>query len=676
MRLLLAAVSISLVLVACSGETGNAAGGESGDDVNRDPGSGSSGGSGGDGGDGSDGPNPPPLDENVTYVALYGEDTELEPAVVQDRPDALVTRLGDRARDRHAREDEFRAYDHYLAFYWEHRTAAIEIVDTVGRGGDSVTFNVTTQWPLIPNQAELRFFYRGIGTVAEYYDNAVMTNLGANRYTRTVNFNSKTNAPLAVGDRMEFELSQFLDAPPRGRSNYYGTTHLYIVGQGLVPWEARGTFGDGTTEREDSYPIPQEGRLGGDTTLSYQYSDEPDNQFLQMATNLSADNAQVFVLGRRVHHTDMQTGEHNESSENPRFAALSDLVGEHYIGRSCVSCHARNGRALPPSQGIGLTQYVIKVGTEGGETDPQLGAVLQPISISGAPEGGAYIASWDESNGLRSPVFAFTGTEPERFSARIAPQLVGMGLLEAIQEIDIEALADPNDRDSDGISGRVQVVTDPETGDPRVGRFGWKAGQASLRHQVAAALNTDMGVMSEVRPDPDCGSAQTDCGPSGSEIASDNLRHLTAYVALLGVRARRDLDDSVALQGEVLFGEAGCEGCHVASYQTTPHHPHAELRDQTIAPYTDLLLHDMGPGLASTLGEARASGSEWRTAPLWGIGKTEGVSGGDAYLHDGRARTLDEAIRWHGGEGEAAKSAYVEMSGSERDALIAFLMSL
>ena len=163
------------------------------------------------------------------------------------------------------------------------------------------------------------------GPDAEYHDNGVMTHLGGNEYTRTVSYNAKTNAPLAVGDRMEFELSQFLNAPPRGRSNYYGTTHLYIVGQGIVPWEARGTFGDGSTEREDSYPIAEEGLLGGGTTLSYQYSNEPDNQFLQMATNLSADNAQVFVTGRRVHHTDMQTGEHNESPENPTFPGEGEI---------------------------------------------------------------------------------------------------------------------------------------------------------------------------------------------------------------------------------------------------------------------------------------------------------------------------------------------------------------
>jgi CxxC motif-containing protein (DUF1111 family) len=151
---------------------------------------------------------------------------------------------------------------------------------------------------------------------------------------------------------------------------------------------------------------------------------------------------------------------------------------------------------------------------------------------------------------------------------------------------------------------------------------------------------------------------------------------LTAYISLLGVSARRNLEDAEALFGETLFNTASCSDCHVDTFQTTPYHPHAELRDQTIHPYTDLLLHDMGSGLASTLIEGNAVGNEWRTAPLWNIGLTNGVAGGEAYLHDGRARTLHEAIMWHGGESEAARLAYASMTASEQQAIIAFLRSL
>ena len=182
--------------------------------------------------------------------------------------------------------------------------------------------------------------------------------------------------------------------------------------------------------------------------------------------------------------------------------------------------------------------------------------------------------------------------------------------------------------------------------------------------------------MTSVRPAPDCGSQQDGCDSPGSELADQHLEDLDAYISLLGVSARRDLEDPLVLEGESLFRSAGCTACHVETFTTTSYHPHAELRNQKIHPYTDLLLHDMGPGLASTLTEGDAAPSEWRTAPLWNIGLTAGVSGGEAYLHDGRARSLHEAILWHGGEGEASKQAYVGMSPADQDALIAFLRSL
>lgn len=352
------------------------------------------------------------------------------------------------------------------------------------------------------------------------------------------------------------------------------------------------------------------------------------------------------------------------------------MLGPRYIDRSCVDCHVRNGRALPPAPGQLLDRYVVRVGDARGGPHPELGRVLQPRSVGAGVEGGVLLAGWDESGGLRTPVLSFTGPVPEHHSARIAPQLVGMGLLEAILEEDVEALADPEDADGDGISGRMNLVADVPGGIPRLGRLGWKATQPSVRQQVAAALATDLGVQTSLFPAPDCGPQQLDCGPVGPELADAHLDRLTAYVALLGVSARRSLEDPEALAGEVLFRGIGCADCHVETFRTSPFHPHAELRDQTIHPYTDLLLHDMGPGLASTLVEGDAAPSEWRTAPLWNLGLTAGVSGGEAYLHDGRARTLREAILWHGGEGEAAREAFSALSAVDQEALLAFLRSL
>ena len=618
------------------------------------------------------------------FAPLFDVTTVLDPETQEDTPTALITRFSDRARDRHAREDQFAIYDHYLSFYWEHRTSAVEIVDTIGKGGNTITFNVASQWLLSSGQAELRFFYRGFNTVAEYYNNGTMTPVpsldvpGSNvkHYTRSLNFNQKTGAQLQVGDRLEFELSHFLANVPNGRNNYYGTAILYIVGQGIVPWEARGVFGNPSTEREDSYPMAEAGLLGGGTTLPYQYSNEPDHRFQQMSGNLSNINGQEFVLGRRVHHTDVGDGSHDESPANPTFTEFVGTLGPQYIGRSCIACHENNGRAISPAVGSLLNQYVFKVGDANGNPHPMLGSVLQPLVTGGSSEGSVSLAGWTNVGGLRTPNYQFSGPVPTHFSARIAPQLVGMGLLEAILETDVEALADPSDANADGISGRMRLVTDAETFNTRLGRFGWKGSQPTVRQQVAAAYNTDMGVMTSMMPDPDCGPLQTDCGPSGAEISDQRLDELTRYIQLLGVSARRDLADPATLAGEALFSSAGCADCHTPTFTTSPYHPRAELRNQEIHPYTDLLLHDMGPGLASTLIEGNASESEWRTAPLWSLGLTAGVSGGEGYLHDGRARTVTEAILWHGGEGAASKAAFEMMTATQQAQLLAFLQSL
>jgi CxxC motif-containing protein (DUF1111 family) len=324
---------------------------------------------------------------------------------------------------------------------------------------------------------------------------------------------------------------------------------------------------------------------------------------------------------------------------------------------------------------------VVKVGVDsGGTTHPLLGSVLQPQSTSGPPEATAVISSYAYLNGqyndgtpytLRKPVYAFTGVTPAHFSVRLSPPLIGMGLLEAVAESTVLSMADPGDTNQDGISGRIQTVIDPENGLTRMGRFTAKGGQAKVKQQIASALNNDMGVPNSIFPVPDGGTV-----PQTPELSDAELDEMTRYIALLGVSARRDLNDAQALQGELLFQSAACTQCHTPALTTSPHHPMSELRNQTIHPYTDLLLHDMGPGLADNMGEGAASGAEWRTAPLWNIGLTAGVSGGEAYLHDGRARTIEEAILWHGGEAEASKDAFLGMTAAERAALVRFIKSL
>ncbi len=602
-------------------------------------------------------------------VPLFDATTKLEPAVQEERTDALITRLADRARSRHAREGRFHSYDLYATFYWEERTIGIEIVDHVAKGGKDVVFSYDTLAEL--SAPEFRCFFRGINTEAEYHFNTLAPLVAPNRHSVKVTHNVMEKRPLQMGDRIEVEISQFMKAPQHGQKNYYGTTFLYVVGRGVVPWEGKG-------DKLDSFPLPEKAWLGGLTTLPYPYSDEPAHRFKQMAGNIAPLSAQPFMLGRRLHHTNFGDGSHSEKG-NPVFEGQQGKLGPQFVAHSCIACHVNNGRALPPEIGKPMYQTVMKLGAdEKGGPHPKLGSALLPHSINGKPEAVASIARWQSVEGnyadgtpfaLRRPVYAFTGETPSHFSVRLTPQLVGLGLLEAIDEADVLAVAEANGKRDDGIRGRAQIVLD-ENGQPRLGRFGYKAGQPSVRHQIASAFNSDMSVTTSLFSKPDVGTG------GKPELSDADLANITRYISTLGVSARRDLEDPEAQRGEQLFAEASCTACHTANFTTSKHHPFAELRAQKIHPFTDLLLHDMGAGLADNLGEHEAAGADWRTPPLWSIGLTEGVSGGGGYLHDGRARTLEEAILWHDGEGGKSKEFFRTMSVVDRAALVRFLKSL
>lgn len=650
-------------------------------------------------------------------VPLYNDTTEQEPAIIYETNNAIITKFADRGRDRHAKEDHFQQYDHYLSHYWTHRTARFKFTDYVAKGGSSIKVEWVSEWKL--QALEFRAWYSGMNTVAEYhgnyepevvveghgtYDNDLVqtsTTGDQYKYSLTINDYRALNgsvSPLAIGQHMEIEVSQFLDGVPEGRTNYYGTTYLYKVGKGgMVPWKTVGEFSDKSSERENSHPIAKSGWLGGNTTLPYQYTNEPNDHFMQMATNLSSVNGQPFVLGRRILHTSFVDGQHDEDPANGKFTEMVGKAGTHFVNESCANCHERNGRAAPAEVGVNLDKWVFKIADSNGDPDAERGRVLQPSNVGNVQgEGTVSLAAWTESNGLRSPNYQFSTGTPAKFSARIAPQLVGMGLLEAIPEEQILALEDVNDEVAPfGISGKAQKSIDPVTAQTRLGRFGWKAGASSVKHQTAGALNTDMGVMTSVLSTPDCGTnqqARGECGNSAVELNDEHLNNLVKYVSLLGVRAQRGLDDPQVQNGQALFSNIGCNDCHTDTMTTSEYHPLTELVGQTIHPYTDLLLHDMGEGLADNLGEGLATGAEWRTTPLWGIGLSACVTGGvinpvggqgneictpeHSYLHDGRARSIEEAILWHGGESQASKVKYQQLSTSDKNDLLSFLNSL
>jgi CxxC motif-containing protein (DUF1111 family) len=247
------------------------------------------------------------------------------------------------------------------------------------------------------------------------------------------------------------------------------------------------------------------------------------------------------------------------------------------------------------------------------------------------------------------------------------------------------------------VKGQPNFVFDPESGAVRLGRFGWKAGKVSLRHQAAAALLQDMSVTTPVYPSRDCLAGPAQCAAAKAQpgLAESDLQTIARYLELLAVPAQRslasgfpkgvapladlDVDPAKVAAGAKVFQTLRCTSCHVDTMKTGAGHPLAELRSQTIKPYTDLLLHDMGPGLADTYVEGEASGNLWRTSPLWGIGYTDrvmGAAGKVGYLHDGRARTLTEAVMWHGGEAAKAQQRFAALSATDRAALLAFLQSL
>jgi CxxC motif-containing protein (DUF1111 family) len=400
---------------------------------------------------------------------------------------------------------------------------------------------------------------------------------------------------------------------------------------------------------------------------------------------------------------------------SPSSTLASDGLGPLYNARSCQRCHIKDGRGHPPApdddnavsmflrisipdETAGITDIQDYLGTA---PDPTYGTQLQDFALPGLPA--EYRLQTDYSDRpvtfadgttivLRDPTYtaADLGYGPlhpqAMLSPRVAPQMIGLGLLEAIPAADIIALADPDDADGDGISGRPNVIWSVEFDRPMLGRFGLKAGAPTVMQQSAGAFAGDMGISNPLFSDPfgECSTIQDACrkAPHGAgdvrgfEIDQEGLDLVVYYSRNLAVPARRNVDDPQVLRGKQVFYDTGCAACHQPSFVTHRLNDRPEQSFQLIWPHTDMLLHDMGPGLADNRPEAVASGTEWRTAPLWGIGLTQQVSGHTLFLHDGRARSLMEAILWHGGEAQPARDRILAMPEPDRDALIAYLESL
>jgi CxxC motif-containing protein (DUF1111 family) len=422
---------------------------------------------------------------------------------------------------------------------------------------------------------------------------------------------------------------------------------------------------------------PGEELAGGDTTVF----DTTGNAYANAAANLVDERRDSFFVGNSIFKRNWVVA--------PASTEGVDGLGPTFNASSCSTCHFNDGRGRPPEAGEPMRSMLLRL-----SNDDIYGGQLQNASIPGVPAEGRVEIDWEEVPGtyadgsaysLRRPTYRFEElafgpmAADLLISPRTAPANFGLGLIEAIPEPDILAREDPDDADGDGISGRANHPIDVATGQPALGRFGWKSNQPSLRQQSAGAFNGDIGITSSLFPAQNCPPTQNDCVAAidggDPELDAAKLDDITYYGRTLAVPARRGADEDDVLRGKKLFGDAGCNGCHVARWETGTHEL-PELEHQVIFPYTDLLVHDMGADLADGRPDGDADGQEWRTPPLWGIGLLPVVNDHEYLLHDGRARGFAEAILWHGGEAEPSREAFRAMSAGERDLLIEFLGSL
>jgi len=443
------------------------------------------------------------------------------------------------------------------------------------------------------------------------------------------------------------------------------------------------------TTPEQLLPEAGEEYSGGSSTVF----NTTEEAFGFASTSLTFDEGSDFGVGNSFFRQSWISA--------PSSTTARDGLGPFYNAVSCSACHFKDGRGRPPlfdgELGHGLLLRLTIPGTDNNGaslTDATYGGQLQDNAILGITVKGQYNIIYENINEtladgtivqLQKPTYQLTNLGYGPLSAnlmispRIANQMVGLGLLEAISDNDILARVDINDTNGDGISGKPNYVHDIASNSTKLGRFGWKANQPSIKQQVAAAFSGDIGITSMLFPNENCPPG-VDCGaiPNGGspEIPDITFNRVVLYSSTLSVPARRNFKEQNVLKGKQIFNTINCTACHIPKMQTGNTYPITGLRNQTIRPFTDLLLHDMGSGLADNAPDFDATGTEWRTQPLWGIGLIKNVNNHTNLLHDGRARNIEEAILWHGGEALEAKNKYKQLNAQQRSDLLAFINSL
>lgn len=448
----------------------------------------------------------------------------------------------------------------------------------------------------------------------------------------------------------------------------------------------------GETDVEPSLEAGRE-LLGGATTVF----DVSGEAFSFPARNLTTELSNSFSLGNHFFRRNWVSA--------PASIAGNDGLGPTFNATSCDACHFKDGRGAPPTApGERFVGLLVRLSVPGEDPhggplgEPNYGGQFNQNAILGVKAEGNVAVTYEEIAGsyadgeaysLRRPSYAFSDlafgplANNVMTSPRVAQAIIGLGLLAAIPEETLRALSDEDDHNGDGISGRMNFVWNQREGRRTVGRFGWKANQPTVEQQVAGAFLGDIGITSALNPAENCPAAQAECasarsgGETGApELSEQKLVAVTHYNTTLAVPSRRDWNRADVRRGEQLFGEAGCAACHLPKVETGELAGFPALSNQLIRPYTDLLLHDMGPDLADGRADFLATGTEWRTAPLWGIGLQKVVNRHEFLLHDGRARGLAEAILWHGGEATLSRDAFRAMGNVDRAAVLAFLKDL
>ena len=388
---------------------------------------------------------------------------------------------------------------------------------------------------------------------------------------------------------------------------------------------------------------------------------------------------------------------------SPASTTSRDGLGPLFNARACSGCHLRDGRGKPLlSSGSGSEGFLIRLSHGNSETTGPIallnyGGQLQDNANLGINKEGSINVEFKLIAGtypdgtkyeLRKPTYSivnqnYGGLANAEQSPRVGQQVIGLGFIDALSEASLLFNEDINDANGDGISGKANYVWNVKANKLTIGKFGWKANQPSLEQQVAGAFSGDMGLTTSIFPEENCPDG-LDCGTIANgnnigetvEVPDAQFSRIMIYQAAISVPIRRDFKDVNVLKGKQLFNDLACVSCHVNNFTTSDYAFLPQLSNVRIRPYSDFLLHDMGPELSDNRADFLAEGKEWRTQPLWGLGMIEFVNDHTFLLHDGRARNIEEAILWHGGEAEKAKNRFMELALVEREQLLSFLNSL